>query len=105
MKNDLLVWKAEDIAAELRMLDTFNGVMEDEIRNASTADTSLDDAILSCLSMQSAKIKEIIAAVNKLIDDARAKSEHIDIGLISKVCRGELPESALDDATASSTEN
>ncbi len=28
MKNDLLVWKAEDIAAELHMLDTFNDVIE-----------------------------------------------------------------------------
>lgn len=101
MKNDLLVWKAEDIAAELRMLDTFNDVMELHIRNAPMADVTVAfaDAILSCLCMQSAKIKELIAYVDKLADNARAKSENIDIELVSKVFRGELPESVLDVTT------
>lgn len=105
MKNDLLAWKAEEISAELYMLDTFNGVMENHIRNALMADatTEFANTILSCLSMQSAKIKEIIAYVEKLADEVRAKSENIDIELVSKVFRGELPESALDGETASET--
>ncbi len=106
MKNDLLVWKAEDIAAELHMLDTFNGVIEIHIRNAPMADATaaFEDDILSCLSMQSAKIKELIAYVDKIADEARAKSENIDIELVSKVFRGELPESALDDCETASAE-
>lgn len=102
MKNDLLVWKAEDIAAELHMLDTFNGVIEIHIRNAPMADATA--AFEDDISMQSAKIKELIAYVDKIADEARAKSENIDIELVSKVFRGELPESALDDCETASAE-
>lgn len=70
MKNEELDLKLQDATAELYMLDTFSGVIENEIRNASDSQISVDFAntILSCLSMQTAKIKEIIATMEGLTD-------------------------------------
>ena len=70
MKNEEVDLKLQDVTSELYPLDTFSGVIENEIRNASDSQISVDFAntLLSCLSMQSAKIKEIITAMEELTD-------------------------------------
>lgn len=70
MKNEELDLKLQDVTAELYPLDTFSGVIENEIRNASDSQISVDFAntLLSCLSMQSAKIKEMITTMEELTD-------------------------------------
>lgn len=99
MNNNLLDMKLQDLTAELYPLDTFSGVIENEIRNASESEIKVDFAntLLSCLSMQSAKIKEIIAAFEAFSDAVKENSNpDIPIDLLLKVYRGELPESALE---------
>lgn len=79
MKTDLLDLELQGIAAELDSLNTFTGVIEDRIRDATDRERTVDFAniILSCLSMQTAKIKEIIATTDKL-DDAVRKTQSTD---------------------------
>lgn len=57
----------------LRELYTFSGVIENEIRNASDSQISVDFAntLLSCLSMQSAKVGELIAVAEKLESEVK----------------------------------
>lgn len=80
MKNEELDLKLQDVTAELYPFDTFSGVIENEIRNASDSQISVDFAntLLSCLSMQSAKIKEIITAMEELTDAIQNKSSRIN---------------------------
>ena len=68
-----------ELNAGLRELDTFTDVIENEIRNASDRERTVDFAntILSCLSMQSAKVKQFIEIAEKL-EQERQINEQAD---------------------------
>lgn len=65
--------KISELNEELRMLDTFSGVIENQIRNASESEINVDFAntLISCLYMQSAKIGQIIDIAEKLESEVK----------------------------------
>lgn len=100
MNNNLLDWKLNDIETEFAHLESFTYVMESEIRNASDEEISLSmsNKLIACLNMQETKIKELLTTMDELISEVKkSNNPNIDIETLSKVYRGELPESALDD--------
>lgn len=106
MNNNLLDWKLQDIAADLHQLDTFSGVIEGTIRNADSSErtTGFASVILSCLAMQTAKIKELITTMEELVQEIKkSNNPDIDLETLLKVYRGELPESAIDDKALNET--
>lgn len=60
--------KISELNEELRMLEIFTGVIENEIRDAGEREISVDFAntLLSMISMQSAKVKQLIEIAEKL---------------------------------------
>lgn len=73
MNNDMLDFELQDITADLYSLKTFTGIIENEIHNASDKERTVDFAndILSCLTMQTAKIKGLIATMEELANKVR----------------------------------